>query len=30
MQPGTLKHDSRSLALAVMRFYRAKAKRQAD
>ena len=27
---GTLKHDSRSLALAVMRFYRAKAKRQAD
>ena len=27
---GTLRHDSRSLALAVMRFYRAKAKRQSD
>ena len=27
---GTLKHDSRSLALAVMRFYRAITKRQAD
>ena len=25
---GTLKHDSRSLALAVMRFYRSKQKRQ--
>ena len=27
---GTLRHDSRSLALAVMRFYRAKSKRQID